>query len=284
MRGEGEDGGMTTLMRVVDAFTARAFGGNPAAVCLLDGVDAAGVTEGWMQSVAAEMNLSETAFVVRRGEPRFGLRWFTPKVEVDLCGHATLASAHVLWEDGWLGEGVPAVFETQVSGSLICRQVGDGWISMDFPAREVGGAEAPEGLLEALGCDRPGAVVAVGKVNQDYLVHLSDAEAVGGLRPDHGRLAGMPLRAVMVTAAGGGVGVDFVSRFFAPGVGIAEDPVTGSAHCALVPYWARRSGRSELRARQVSARGGDLRLRWRGDRVDIAGQAVTVTRGEWVGR
>lgn len=271
---------MTTAgLFVVDAFTAVPFGGNPAAVCLLERP----ASESWMQSVAAEMNLSETAFVVpNKGGSGFELRWFTPAVEVDLCGHATLASAHVLWENGRLMPGQPAVFETKMAGVLTCLRDG-GWIRMDFPARSIRplvGTEG-EGLLEVLGAGSGGVVV--GRVNQDYLVVLPQAEEVAALQPDHGRLARFPLRAVMVTAAGGGEGVDFVSRFFAPGVGITEDPVTGSAHSALAPFWASRLGRQNLVARQVSRRGGELRLGVRGDRVDIAGQAVTVSRGEWAG-
>ncbi len=262
----------TVPLALVDAFTSEPFHGNPAAVCLLSGPAPAD----WMQRVAAEMNLSETAFVVPQDDA-WGLRWFTPAVEVDLCGHATLASAHLLWESGRLPGSTPAVFKTRRSGRLVCRREGD-WIAMDFPARIAEACAVPEGLAEALG------VVPewVGRTAYDYLVRIASAEAVRALAPDLARLAQLPVRGVIVTAPGADTGFDFVSRFFAPGAGVAEDPVTGSAHCSLGPYWGGLLGRSELRAWQASRRGGEVRVKVRGDRVELGGQAVTVSRGEFL--
>lgn len=253
----------------VDAFTDKPFHGNPAAVCVMDSV----AEDAWMQAVAREMNLSETAFLHPAGSG-FRLRWFTPGTEVDLCGHATLASAHVLWETGRLEPGEAAVFETR-SGTLTCIQGGD-WIEMDFPSTPPQPAPAPEGLLESLCVE----AVHVGRSKFDYLVEVSSEEAVRDLSPDFGRLAQVEARGVIVTARGENAGVDFVSRFFAPAAGVAEDPVTGSAHCCLTPYWAGKLGKTEMDARQVSARGGRVRVRLDGDRVRLFGQAVTVLRGE----
>jgi predicted PhzF superfamily epimerase YddE/YHI9 len=253
----------------VDAFTCEAFGGNPAAVCILPGPrDAA-----WMQNVAREMNLSETAFLHPRDDG-FELRWFTPAVEVDLCGHATLASAHVLWESGRLPAAEAARFHTR-SGLLTAARRGD-WIEMDFPATPEEPATPPPGLIEGLGI----APRYVGKSRFDYLVELDGEPAVRGLRPDFGRLKGVAARGVIATSRASDASYDFVSRFFAPASGIDEDPVTGSAHSCLAPFWSRRLGKDSLRARQISARGGVLEVRVEGDRVFIAGQAVTVLRGE----
>jgi predicted PhzF superfamily epimerase YddE/YHI9 len=227
-----------------------------------------------MQQVAAEMNLSETAFVVTQGPGRWGLRWFTPAVEVDLCGHATLASAHVLWEQQRQAAGEPVRFTTRASGELTCRQLGE-WIAMDFPARPVLSASAPPGLLEALG----GPPVTVGRTAHDYLVELASEAAVRELRPDFARLATLPVRGVIVTAASDGGEFDFVSRFFAPGAGVMEDPVTGSAHCSLGPYWAGRLGRRELRGWQASARGGEVMVNVGEERVELRGRAFTVWQG-----
>jgi PhzF family phenazine biosynthesis protein len=255
----------------VDAFTDTPFRGNPAAVCVLP----APRDEAWMQAVAREMNLSETAFLLRQADG-FGLRWFTPAVEVALCGHATLASAHVLWEDAHLPPGEQARFHTK-SGLLTADRAGD-WIELDFPAKPEAPAPAPPGLAEALGV----APTYVGKNQFDYLVEVDSEETVRALRPDHTALARLPVRGVMVTSRSGTRGYDFVSRFFAPGSGIAEDPVTGSAHCALGPFWAARLGKTELVAYQASPRGGVIRVRVVGDRVKLGGQAVTVLRGELV--
>ncbi len=257
-------------IHVVDAFADRPFTGNPAAVCLPNEMPG----EDWLASVAAEMNLSETAFVVRAAGG-WDLRWFTPRVEVDLCGHATLASAHVLWESGRLGREAAAVFRTRRSGILTCRREGD-WIAMDFPASPPERVPVPPGLLEALGCRE---ARWVGRSAFDYFVELGDASAVRELTPEFRRLASFPVRGVIVTARGG-EGWDFVSRFFAPSVGVDEDPVTGSAHCALGPFWSGRLGRGELRGWQASRRGGEVRVRMQGERLDLLGRAVTVTRGE----
>jgi PhzF family phenazine biosynthesis protein len=253
----------------VDAFTATPFAGNPAAVCLLPNA----ASEEWMQHVAREMNLSETAFLVRAGDA-WQLRWFTPTVEIALCGHATLASAHVLWEDELLPAGTQARFDT-MSGRLTADREGQ-WIAMDFPAVPVTAVEAPPDLLPALGV----TAVAVGKNRMDYLVEVGSEAEVLAAAPDHTRLRRLPVRGVIVTARSSGSDHDFVSRFFAPGSGVDEDPVTGSAHCALAPYWAAQLGRTELVGRQASARGGIVKVRAKGERVILAGQAVSVLRGE----
>ncbi len=256
----------------VDAFASEAFRGNPAAVCVLPEAAA----EAWMGSVAREMNLSETAFVVPRGNGDFDLRWFTPAAEVDLCGHATLASAHVLWSEGHLAPGREARFHTR-SGLLTARQDGE-WIEMDFPAEAPTEATPPEGLLPVLGLD-PHAVTWTGRNRMDWLVVLDSRDEVRAVEPDFGRLRRVQARGVIVSAPGDGEH-DFVSRFFAPAVGVDEDPVTGSAHCCLTPYWADRLGRDTMRAWQDSARGGEVKVRLVGDRVRLAGRAVTVLRGE----
>ncbi|MBP7149681.1 MAG: PhzF family phenazine biosynthesis protein [Acidobacteria bacterium] len=253
----------------VDAFTDKPFAGNPAAVFVLPEPRDAD----WMQLVAREMNLSETAFLVR-GNDGFDLRWFTPAVEVQLCGHATLASARVLWEEEHLRPDEAARFHTK-SGLLTARRAGE-WIELDFPARPEQRAEAPAGLAEALGL----APRYVGRSREDLLVLVDAEEDVRGARPDITRLRALPVRGLIVTAAGATPGVDFVSRFFAPAVGVDEDPVTGSAHCTLAPFWTGRLGRAELVGRQLSTRGGTVRTRLAGDRVVLGGQAVTVVRGE----
>jgi PhzF family phenazine biosynthesis protein len=260
----------------VDAFTAEPFAGNPAAVCLLEG----GEDPGWMQRVAAEMNLSETAFLRPAGAGTYGLRWFTPTVEVELCGHATLASAHVLWSEGLAGAGQAVRFDT-ASGALAARPGEDGTIWLDFPATPATPVDPPEGLLDALG-GGPGGFVGLGRF--DYLVELGDEAAVRGLAPDVRRLDGLGTRGVIVTAGAdaGPAGYDFVSRCFAPAAGIDEDPVTGSAHCTLGPFWAARLGREELTGFQASRRGGLVRVRPEGDRVLLGGRAVTVLRGRLV--
>jgi PhzF family phenazine biosynthesis protein len=256
----------------VDAFTAEPFAGNPAAVCVL----AHAADKRWMQQVAREMNLSETAFLFRQGDG-WSLRWFTPSVEVALCGHATLASAHVLWQDGHLAQGVQARFDTK-SGRLTADRKGD-WIEMDFPAEPAQPADPPESLLAALGV----AATFVGKNRMDYIVEIESEAAVRALQPDFTRLRSLPVRGVMVTARSSDGGCDFVSRFFAPGSGVDEDPVTGSAHCCLAPYWGAKLGKTEMTGHQVSARGGVVRVRNAGDRVILGGQAVTVLRGDLLG-
>ncbi len=253
----------------VDAFTAKPFAGNPAAVCVLPAArDAV-----WMQNVAREMNLSETAFLVRNGGA-FDLRWFTPGAEVALCGHATLASAHALWEDGQLKPGEQARFQTK-SGLLTADRRGD-WIEMDFPAKADEPADAPPRLAEALGA----TLKYVGRNQFDYIVEVQSETALRNLKPNVTLLAELPVRGVIVTARAETNGFDFVSRFFAPAVGVNEDPVTGSAHCCLAPFWAKRLGKTELTAYQASARGGVVRVRVNGDRCMLGGQAVTVLRGE----
>lgn len=270
---------MVTLYQV-DSFTDVPFAGNPAGVCLLT----TAADDAWMQNVAREMNLSETAFLVARPDASFDLRWFTPSVEVDLCGHATLASAHVLWETGVLAADEAAIFGTK-SGRLTCRRDAD-WISMDFPATPPEFCPAPAGLAEALGI----TPVAVGRTPFDLLVEVDSEATVRAMAPDFGKLAAFDVRGIMVTsradapssASGRAATYDFISRFFGPAVGINEDPVTGSAHCALGPYWSERLGKSDLLAYQASARGGVVRVSPRGGRVILGGQAVTVLRCELV--
>jgi PhzF family phenazine biosynthesis protein len=251
----------------VDAFTSTPFAGNPAAVCVLS----APADEKWMKNVAREMNLSETAFL----HPENGgyrLRWLTPAVEVDLCGHATLASAHVLWEDTHIPLDAEARFHTR-SGLLTCRRNGD-WIEMNFPAKLAEPAETPAQLADALGTD----LLYVGRNQFDYLVEVADEATLRALNPNHHLLRQLPVRGVIVTARG--TDYDFVSRFFAPGSGIDEDPVTGSAHSALTPFWSKRLNKAEMIGFQASARGGVVKVRLEGDRVFMSGQAVTVLRGE----
>jgi PhzF family phenazine biosynthesis protein len=255
----------------VDSFTERPFAGNPAAVCLL----AHPQEEIWMQSIAREMNLSETAFLLRRGDD-FDLRWFTPTVEVDLCGHATLASAHVLWEQGHLGPTEPARFHTR-SGLLTAEKKG-AWIEMDFPAKPAAPIEHFEKLEAALGVKAK----YIGRSHFDYLVEVESEDEVRKLRPDFFVLRTLEARGVIVTSRASGAGYDFVSRFFAPGSGVDEDPVTGSAHCCLGPFWKERLGRDGLTGYQASARGGFVRTRCSGDRVYLSGQAVTVLHAELV--
>lgn len=253
----------------VDAFTNKPFAGNPAAVCVLPEAR----DSKWMHDVAREMNLAETAFLVKQ-EDGYQLRWFTPTVEVDLCGHATLASAHVLWETGQLRPDERARFHTR-SGLLTAARQGD-WIELDFPAKKEESAIAPPHLIEALGVKPK----YIGKNAFDYLVEVESEEILREIAPNHSLLRMIPVRGVIVTSRPSTTEYDFVSRFFAPGSGIDEDPVTGSAHTALGPYWAGRLGKTEFQAYQASARGGHLRVTVRGDRVLLGGQAVTVLRGE----
>jgi PhzF family phenazine biosynthesis protein len=260
---------MGIKMIQVDAFTYEAFGGNPAAVCFLPEAK----DDDWMRSVAREMNLSETAFLLR-GQDGFSLRWFTPAVEVDLCGHATLASAHVLWEEGAVPPAEPIRFHTR-SGQLGAEKRGE-IIQMDFPSTPETSCAAPPGLSQALGVEP----VYIGHSAFDYLVLLGDAEAVRRLSPDMGLLKKVSAHGIIVTARSDDPKFDFVSRFFAPAAGIDEDPVTGSAHCCLGPFWQARLGKSTLMAYQASARGGIVRVEVAGDRVRIGGHAVTVMRAD----
>lgn len=257
----------------VDAFTDTAFRGNPAAVCLLGGP----ADPAWMQAAATEMNLSETAFVEPRADG-YGLRWFTPATEVALCGHATLASAHVLYETGLAGPEEQITFHS-ASGPLTARP-GAGLISLDFPARPAAPAPPPAGLLTALGAGEP---VWTGRSVDDVLVVLATEDDVTALRPDLQRISQLGARGIIVTAAAQRPGADFVSRFFAPAVGVDEDPVTGSAHCTLAPYWGQRLGRAALTGYQASARGGEVRVQVAGDRVTLAGRAVTIFSGHLAG-
>lgn len=252
----------------VDAFTNRPFGGNPAAVCWLE-------TEkdtGWMQAVAAEMNLSETAFV-RRLPDGHELRWFTPSMEVDLCGHATLATAHALWSND-LATSDSLHFQTR-SGILACRQVND-MIELDFPSTPPTSIPVSEPLSESLGVP----IVEAGQSRFYQMAVLGSAAAVRKCQPDFQKMTQIPTLGVIITAASDDDQFDLISRFFAPAMGVDEDPVCGSAHCCLAPYWAARLSKSDLKAYQASARGGVLHLSLRGDRVALRGHAVTIWRGE----
>jgi PhzF family phenazine biosynthesis protein len=253
----------------VDAFTDTPFAGNPAAVCLLP----ESRQDDWMQQVAREMNLSETAFLLRRADG-FDLRWFTPLLEVDLCGHATLASAHVLWQDGHLALDAPARFFTR-SGLLTATRQG-AWIELNFPAVPEEPIPPPAALAPALGV----TPLYVGKNQTGLLVQVATEEQVRALQPDFTALKTLPGRGVIVTSRSASADFDFVSRYFAPRAGIDEDPVTGSAHCCLGPFWARHLHKDSFTAYQASARGGVVRVRLQGDRVLLGGQAVTVLRGE----
>lgn len=260
---------MPLPLYIIDAFADRPFAGNPAAVCLLDRPR----DEDWMQALAGEMNLSETAFVAPT-DAGFGLRWFTPKVEVALCGHATLASAHVLYETGRVKPRDTVRFHTK-SGELTVKRAGDE-LEMDFPAVGAEPCDAPPGLAVALGVQPS----YVGRNGMDYLVELADEATVRALTPDLAKLAALPVRGVIVTAASSTPSADFISRFFAPRAGVPEDPVTGSAHCALGPHWAAKLGKDDLVGYQASPRGGTVRVGVRGGRVLLGGRAITVLRGE----
>jgi PhzF family phenazine biosynthesis protein len=262
---------MNQPMFQVDAFTDTPFAGNPAAVCVLE----APRDDEWMQHVAREMNLSETAFLLRQNDG-FNLRWFTPTVEVDLCGHATLASAHVLWEAEHLAPQEPARFHTR--SGLLTAERNNGWITLDFPVRSETHAAAPSGLLEALGV----TPCYVGKSADNYLVEVESEAEVRALTPDYTSLRTLAGHGVIVTSRASTPPYDFVSRYFAPAIGIDEDPVTGSAHCTLGPFWQERLGKSEFLAYQASARGGVIRVQLANDRVKLGGQAVMVLRGELV--
>jgi PhzF family phenazine biosynthesis protein len=256
----------------VDAFTERPFEGNPAAICILNDTRPAA----WMQSVAAEMNLSETAFVRRLGKD-YELRWFTPTIEVDLCGHATLASAHVMWREGFVREDESVRFQTK-SGALTCSRAG-GVIEMDLPAIPFAEDQAPPSLIDSLGI-RPTYTGA-----SKFYLFLVDSEAiVRAVQPNFEALRHIAgSRGVIVTSPSSDPRFDFISRFFAPGAGIDEDPVTGSAHCCLAPFWSERLGKSAMIGFQASRRGGVVHARLVNDRVVLGGKAVTVSRGELLG-
>jgi len=265
---------MGVTMFQVDAFTAAPFKGNPAAVCLLDEPR----PDEWMQQVATEMNLSETAFVLPRAEG-FDLRWFTPTVEVPLCGHATLASAHALWEAGKIAQETPARFHTR-SGLLAARRAGSR-IELDFPAIPVEQVPLPDAVREALGVSPrfTGQTPDRGCEHRDFLLELDSEEAVRGVRPNFELLRKAVPASIIVTARAASEGCDFVSRFFAAYWGIDEDPVTGVAHCSLTPYWGARLGKSEMVGYQASKRGGWVHARLGEGRVFLSGEAVTVLRG-----
>ncbi len=261
---------MPLTIAQIDAFTDRPFAGNPAGVCVLPSAR----PDEWMQAVAREMNLAETAFLLREGE-EFRLRWFTPAVEVDLCGHATLASAHWLWESGELAPFAMARFQTR--SGLLTAEREDEWITLDLPTTTPTPVEPPAGLGAALGA----RMLGVTRSPFDYIVEVESESVVRSLAPDYTALAQLGGRGIVVTARAETPGFDFVSRFFAPAVGIPEDPVTGSAHCALAPYWSERmEDRQEFVAYQASSRGGVLRIQLAGNRVRMSGQAVTVFRAE----
>ena len=260
---------MSARMFLVDAFTTGPFSGNPAGVCLPD----ATVETGWMQALAAEMNQAETAFLRPRPDGAgWDLRWFTPTIEVDLCGHATLAAAHVLWSEGVLPRSQPAVFHTR-SGVLGASIRGE-LLVLDFPVVAMTPCTPPEGLLDAKGVQP----LSVFRAGPDYVIELFDAAAVVGAQPDLSALSCIACRGVGLTAQGGGE--DVVSRFFAPAAGIPEDAVTGSLHCAIGPFWARRLRRTVLRCRQASVRGGLLEVEPQGGRVLLGGRAETVLAGD----
>ncbi|NJO08275.1 MAG: PhzF family phenazine biosynthesis protein [Leptolyngbyaceae cyanobacterium SL_1_1] len=259
-----------TAISQVDAFTDRPFAGNPAAVCILSET----ASDRWMQAVAAEMNLSETAFLVSQADG-YSLRWFTPAIEVNLCGHATLASAHVLWSEGHLPPEQEICFHTR--SGLLTATLQNGWITLNFPAQPVTAIAAEPDLLRALRGAEP---QFVGRNQTHYFVELASEQHVHLLQPDFALMQLLPTQGVIVTSQAEAAPVDFVSRYFAPAAGINEDPVTGSAHCALAPYWQKVLAKDDFLAHQISARGGVLQVRCVGDRVKISGQAVTVMRGD----
>jgi PhzF family phenazine biosynthesis protein len=261
---------MSWIIYQVDAFADRPFSGNPAGVCILERA----APEKWMQAVAGEMNVAETAFLVRRDDGAFDLRWFTPTVEVDLCGHATLASAHVLWDERVVPAYERALFHTK-SGALTAWREAD-TIRMDFPSEPVTASEAPVALAEALGVP----FTFAGKNRMDWLVEVADEATVIAVRPDSRALAMLGVRGVIVTARSASPERDFVSRFFAPAAGVDEDPVTGSAHCALAPYWAGKLGKDTLTGYQASTRGGTVLCSVKNDRVVLGGRAITVLRAK----
>jgi PhzF family phenazine biosynthesis protein len=261
---------MSLTITQVDAFADKPFSGNPAAVCILPKA----ADEQWMQNVAMEMNLSETAFLVPRSNG-FDLRWFTPTVEVALCGHATIASAHVLWESGVLKPDQQARFHTK-SGVLTADKKGE-WIELNFPATPASPIEPPMELLYALGIHKH---LFTGKTRFDFLIETESEDVVRTLTPDFGKLRKQNIRGVMVTAKSTTAGFDFISRFFAPGSGIDEDPATGSAHCALGPYWQSKLGKSQFTGYQASKRGAVVRVAVQDHRVLLGGKAVTVLTGE----
>jgi PhzF family phenazine biosynthesis protein len=255
------------MIYVVDAFTDKTFKGNPAAVCItsepLDDI--------LMQSIATEMNLSETAFLYSQ-QDGYSLRWFTPNAEVELCGHATLASAHILWETEILSKEQQAIFHTK-SGLLTASKY-DSWIQLNFPAEPVNESECPSELIEALKIDP----VYVGRNRFDYFIEIASEDVIKNLSPNFSMLGMIKTRGINITSKS--KDFDFISRCFFPALGVNEDPVTGSAHCGLAPYWSKKLNKTEMYAYQASARGGKLKIELQKDRVLIAGQAVTVMKNE----
>ncbi|WP_239614591.1 PhzF family phenazine biosynthesis protein [Cohnella mopanensis] len=256
---------------IVDAFTDEPFRGNPAAVCLLDSAK----SDVWMQNVAAEMNLSETAFLIRRDND-YSLRWFTPSAEVDLCGHATLASAHVLWEEGL---SLDSELSFMTKSGLLTATKGEDGINLLFPLEIEQECEVPEKLVEALGIP----CTYVGRNRFDYLVEVDNEELVRRLKPNYHLLQSIETRGILVTSKSDRPGIDFVSRCFFPAIGVNEDPVTGSAHCCLGPYWQAKLNKSEMVAQQLSTRQGTLKLKIVEDRIIMTGQAVTTLKGRLIG-
>jgi PhzF family phenazine biosynthesis protein len=253
----------------VDSFTTEPFRGNPAGVCLLDSPR----DDAWMQAIAAEMNLAETAFLLPESDG-FRLRWFTPTVEVDLCGHATLASAHILWESGRLKSHQEPKFFTR--SGLLSARLKDGLIVLDFPVSLVEEAEPPTGLDRALGVQP----IFIGSTPFDWLIEVESDVIVRQCKPNMEGLRQLAMRGAIVTSRSESSKYDFVSRFFAPGAGIPEDPVTGSAHCALGPFWGKRLGKTKLTGYQASVRGGIVKVELNGDRVLLGGRAVTVFKAD----
>ena len=258
---------MKLTLTTVDAFTNKMFAGNPAAVTMLPNA----MPDAWMQSMAMEMNLAETAFLQKREDGSFDLRWFTPTTEVDICGHATIASAHVLWSTGALPDHEIARFHTR--SGLLTAAKRDDWIELDFPATKPVQFEPHIGFSQF----QPSYI---GKTKFDYLLEITETE-LRAVQPNLPQLATVPARGIIVTSRSADPKFDFLSRFFAPASGIDEDPVTGSAHCALAPYWAEKLGKTTMMAHQASKRGGDVKVEIKADRILISGQAVTVLSAQF---
>ncbi|MGG3574205.1 PhzF family phenazine biosynthesis protein [Bacillus gobiensis] len=257
------------ILYTVDAFTNRTFSGNPAAVCLLKEE----LPDSVLQSIATEMNLSETAFVIKENEG-YNLRWFTPKVEVDLCGHATLSAAHVLWERNEVNEDQPITFSS-LSGPLTAKKSG-GWIELDFPTEAPVSCPVSTELKEAIHAP----IVEAAKNRLDYIIEVENEQQVRNIAFDTEKMTALTKRGFLITSKSERPDVDFVSRCFFPTLGVLEDPVTGSAHCGLAPYWAKKLAKKEFFAEQLSERGGRLKVVLQGDRCLLKGEAITVLKGE----
>lgn len=260
---------------IVDAFTDKPFSGNPAAVCILQ----ESKPDEWLQKFAAEMNLSETAFV-KKDSNGFSLRWFTPEVEVELCGHATLAASHVIWQNEFINQNQDLVFHSVYSGTLTASKNKDE-ITLNFPSIPTSISESTPDLEKALGAV-PVSVHNCGKSEYNFLVELESESQIRNLKPDFNLMAKLPKFGVIITAKSDNIDYDFVSRYFAPAKGINEDPVTGSAHCSLAPYWSKKLGKTEMKAFQASKRGGSMIVRIENDRVFLTGKAVTITEGKFL--